>query len=1113
MPLGRTPRLLQIHNTFSGILEGCNEKELLMSIIAAKTIAAKISRPKTSGIYLRHRLFDLLDHCRSREIIWINGAAGSGKTSLISSYLEYRQLYTLWYQLDEGDADLPTFFYYLGQAGRKSPRRRRQPLPLLTPEYLPGIATFSQRYFEILCSKLPAPAVLVFDNYHELPVDAPFHAVIWNGLANIPPEINVIFISRESPPPFLAPYLAKNNLNIIGQEDLNLSQGEAEGVLQVHFNWEISPANVEEMNRLVQGWVAGLILLAHSSNSAGLTPDLIYQPSGYLFNYFASEIFAKTNKETQEFLLATAILPRMTPLICRKLTGLEQAGAILAELHRKNYFTAKYVSNHELAYQYHPLFREFLLSRAREVLPSLIFTYLKIKAAKILENSGSPEDGARLYGEVGQWDDLAQLILKNAPAFLEKGRNQVVAQWLQNLPAEVSDNNPWLLYWQGACQLAAAPREARGTLENAYRLFLTVNDPMGLYLAWGAIIDSFIYDGADLTPLDHWLAECRQIRLNHPVFPALEVEVRTLACRLYAAVVRKPEEQELKQWARKAKNLLGQCPNISLRTFLMVPLLLYDLWFSDLSELGLLLQEVKEQVSSPETNPFSSIFWINYMSLYLWMVGRPAEAQEMVKKGLQLAQKTGLNFWKVFFYTNAVHCALALGEQQSAAEYLEKIAAELPETRPMDIAHYYFIKGHVALLQGDLRQSLEYKEMALKLVQDCGSPLHIALAHISLAETKFEYGDREQAFAHLLEGKKLNDLMNSPLISYHFLIAQTHFALELGRMDEGRLYLNELMQMGKAKRYVNFHGLRPRVMARLCRQALEDGIEPEYVRELIKIRKMHPDPHDLPLENWPYPLKIHTLGAFRIFRDGQVHNFSGKVQQKPLLLLKALIALGGRDVPADHLADALWPAAEGDLARISLETTLHRLRRLLGREKVLELQDGRLSLDYRYCWVDTWAFQRMCDQAEACWKEAGAAPLDPLTPGSSKENELKSAVQFTEKCLALYQGSFLPTEIDKPWAFSLREKLRQNFSRLTVRCGQYWEATAQREQARQCFLKGLEIDESIEEFYQHLMLCYQRLGQEAAALAVYQRCRTMLAATLGVNPSSQTELIYQSLRR
>ena len=107
-------------------------------------------------------LFHALDEKKSRPLIWLSGPAGSGKTTLVASYLQARKIPCLWYRMDEGDGNLATFFYYLGLAGKKAAPRIRKPLPLLTSEYLQGIPVFALRFFENLFGRLKKPVFLVF---------------------------------------------------------------------------------------------------------------------------------------------------------------------------------------------------------------------------------------------------------------------------------------------------------------------------------------------------------------------------------------------------------------------------------------------------------------------------------------------------------------------------------------------------------------------------------------------------------------------------------------------------------------------------------------------------------------------------------------------------------------------------------------------------------------------------------------------------------------------------------------------------------------------------------------------------------------------------------------
>jgi hypothetical protein len=66
---------------------------------------------------------------------------------------------------------------------------------------------------------------------------------------------------------------------------------------------------------------------------------------------------------------------------------------------------------------------------------------------------------------------------------------------------------------------------------------------------------------------------------------------------------------------------------------------------------------------------------------------------------------------------------------------------------------------------------------------------------------------------------------------------------------------------------------------------------------------------------------------------GKLLEFSRKLPRKTLLLLKAIIALGGKEVPEQALCDALWRDEDGDAARNAFAITVLRLRKLLGVDR------------------------------------------------------------------------------------------------------------------------------------------------------------------------------------
>ena len=138
---------------------------------------AKTTRPSFAGILPRDRLFAMLDATR-KSVIWVTGPPGCGKTTLVASYLERRKQPSLWYQVDEGDTDVASFFYYLGLAAGELRRRPQLRLPQLTPEYHAAISAFARRYFQTLYAHLGAPFAMVLDGYHEVSAQSAFHDAI-----------------------------------------------------------------------------------------------------------------------------------------------------------------------------------------------------------------------------------------------------------------------------------------------------------------------------------------------------------------------------------------------------------------------------------------------------------------------------------------------------------------------------------------------------------------------------------------------------------------------------------------------------------------------------------------------------------------------------------------------------------------------------------------------------------------------------------------------------------------------------------------------------------------------------------------------------------------------
>jgi len=258
--------------------------------------------------------------------------------------------------------------------------------------------------------------------------------------------------------------------------------------------------------------------------------------------------------------------------------------------------------------------------------------------------------------------------------------------------------------------------------------------------------------------------------------------------------------------------------------------------------------------------------------------------------------------------------------------------------------------------------------------------------------------------------------------------------------------------------------------------------------------------HTVNADGGALPVTIFTLGRFSLLINGQAIDFGREVPKRPLELLKATIAQGGRDISISSLTALLWPDVDGDKASRSFATNLHRLRKILGDDRILVLKEGKLSLDARYCWVDVWTFERLLGATRRVLGTATGSHQACLMEG------------LTKNLLTLYQDHFLVREEMTSWSVSMRERLRSKYIHSLGEVGRFWETHGFWEQAIDCYQKGVDVDDLVEMFYQRLMVCYQQTSRYSEGMSVYRRCRQTLSIALGLQPEPETESLYLALR-
>ncbi len=929
---------------------------------------AKITSPKILDVVHRKRLFTLLNTTMKKTIIWIAGPGGSGKTTLVADYLTRRKLPHLWYQLDEGDADLATFFYYLGLAARKTSPKSRRPLPLLTPEYLSGIHIFSRRYFENFYARLKPGSVLVFDNYQDVPLDSGFHKVMSEGISSIPDGLQIILISRSEPPVTFARLRANNAISYIGWDDLKLTLGETQAFVHFRARRKVSQSTLEQLHTKTDGWMAGLVLI---TEGAGETTSIVRQ-SGIsnreaIFNYFATEVFEKIPSEIQALFMKTALLPKISTSAARRLTGMGKADDVLADITRQNFFTTRY-SRHGDIYQYHPMFREFLLTRAAKTYTAEKMKSLKQKAAHVLAEDGQLEDAIMLFMQTEDFLESGRLICNLASGMFSQGRVLVVKNWVDTLPTEVTEKNPWLLYWRGICTMHFNPAESKKDFDKAFKSFEAYGERAGMFLAWCGFVDVSFFS-SDFCPLDRMISLLEKMLIDNLEFPSSEIAASVSVSMFGALCRRKPSHADIGIWEKRSLDVLRSNVNLGLRRKAGVYLTSHYLRAGDFAKASFTLDMFRKAVKSGRTSDMVMLAFKSMEAIYNTFTASCENYLDLVFKTIKLGDKTGIRVWEPHVTGHGIVAALSRGDLATADVLLHKIKPDSNARERFNSAYYHFAKTWKAMIEEDNVTAQQYCEELMNASKLSGDIPSMAISHIVAYEIQHTLGRKKEAHNHLSSAYKIAYDTRSSFTEYMCLIVESYVVFQCDDELKALSLLRKAMTLGREKGFINMLWWRPAVMSGLCAKALHAGIEIEYVKKLIRKRELVPDTEALLLENWPYPLRIHTLGKFNIVKEGENVLSFCKIQLKPLLLLKALIAFGGIAVPEGDLTDALWPDADGYAAHRSFESALYRLRKLLGHDKVILLKNGALTLEERYCYVDVWALERVIKKVEEGWKE------------------------------------------------------------------------------------------------------------------------------------------------
>jgi len=938
---------------------------------------------------------------------WMAAPAGSGKSSVLSSYLTQQRVPWLWYQVDESDADPASFFVALVEASASMPGTVA--LPTYDPSCEQRLRSFSRQFAAALVARHGGALVLALDDFHVAPALSVLAAVLRDMMAAAP-GLRVLVASRMDPPAALARMRMHGQMAIVSWPDLRLTIDEAGQLLGGGAGMTtVDDDRLASLHRASDGWAAGLLLLAQRDSlpEAGMPPDA--PERGLLADYLSQEVLSHASVPQRRALTATALLPDFDEQRMVELLGADNSRDLWRELQVLPFFVRRQ-DPAGASWTHHPLVRAFLLDRFETEFAVGEAASLRRRAAGLLLARGDIDPGLQLLHEHAPAADLAAALLRHATAWLAQGRAASVETWIARLPEAVQSADPWLLLWLGKARTSRYPAAAIEPLERAAERFRAEGERCGCLLACAAIAEAVGYGYAELKRIEPWLAEAAALvpELDALVEPRERADV--MGALFAALVARQRPHPQLRAWRELALALADGSSQPTLQAQVLFAATMSHVWSGDYAAATRLGDRLREVLALPGVAALPRTTGWLVLSVLAGNQPGPAADYRDVEAGLRAARETGVHVWDAELHGQAAVIALCHGDIARAGGALAAMLRCLPPGASVHSAGYHCFCAWRSLLIGEPAAAAEAAAIGARDAAAAGSePLsrHASVMAAQAALALEQPGEVRRHLAALAEGEQRTV---NPRARFVRLLLEAELARRAGRPADALNSLRPALALGREAGYLAYYGWQPKVMAPLVMLALGHGIETEYVRMLIRLRGITPIGPALELEAWPWPVRISTLGGLRIEGLPRPARPGVRTPHKPIELLLAIVALGDRDVPEASLCDALWPEAEGDAARSALDVTLHRTRRLFADVSAVTLSAGKLQVDDRKIWIDVRALEQLLDRiADA--HEPAPADLDRL--------------------LNLYRGPFLRDET-APWAVKRRTQLRRRFAAVVV---------------------------------------------------------------------------------
>ena len=396
-----------------GVSEGFSVPDQLQSLVVLKAQPPVVP----PDLVRRGRLEAQLSKGTSQSFTLVSAGPGAGKTFAVAAWIASGVAPgpVAWLSLDTTDNDPRTFWWDLlqsviGSGAVPDGHALRDIIPAAT------FGAVQAREVRTRLAELPAPVVLVLDDFHEITSDSVLEA-FGQLVDHLPDTLRLVMLTRADPMLRLHRLRVGGQLTEIRNKDLAFTEQEASELFDLQ-GIHLGRDQLGILRSRTQGWSAGLRLAAMSLDPTDID-DGIARFSGNersVADYLIGEVIDRLSNDDRDFLLRTSITEKINGDLADVLLGRSDSQLTLEKLAGANAFVVALGGQNEW-FSYHPLLRELLRHRLALEQPAAV-TVLHEGAAAWMAVHGEPIESVRHSILAGDLDGAGGTLLSVIPRIL-----------------------------------------------------------------------------------------------------------------------------------------------------------------------------------------------------------------------------------------------------------------------------------------------------------------------------------------------------------------------------------------------------------------------------------------------------------------------------------------------------------------------------------------------------------------------------------------------------------------------------------------------------------------------------------------------------------------------